>query len=76
MLPHTHSRRAFLAGAAAGLVAWPSLLDAHHGRDTFHVGVIADTHIIDGLYKGPEGSLEDTASIFKTEERLLAARAV
>lgn len=76
MLPQLHSRRSFLAGTAAGLIAWPSFLEAQRERGTFHVGVIADTHIIDDFYKGPEGSPEDTESIFKTEERLVAARAV
>jgi hypothetical protein len=38
------------------------------------VAVIADTHIIDDFYKGPEGSPEDTASIRETSTRLTAAR--
>jgi hypothetical protein len=40
----------------------------------FRFAVIADTHIIDEYYKGPEGSPEDTDSILKTSERLKAAR--
>lgn len=35
---------------------------------------IADTHIIDEFYKGPEGSPEDTESIFHTTERLTSTR--
>ena len=68
------SRRRFLATGAAGLVAAPSLLTAATTSDTFRFAVIADTHIIDEFYKGPEGSPEDTASILKTSERLTAAR--
>ncbi len=40
----------------------------------FYFAVIADTHIIDGFYKGPENSPLDTESIFKTTDRLTAAR--
>ncbi len=40
----------------------------------FYFALIADTHIIDSFYKGPEGNAEDTDSIFKTSERLIAAR--
>lgn len=68
------SRRQFVLGAAAGLAAAPSVLRAAPAADTFRFAVIADTHIIDGFYKGPEGSPEDTESIFKTSERLTAAR--
>lgn len=42
--------------------------------DTWRFGVIADTHIIDPFYKGPEGSPEDTESIFLTSKRLIATR--
>lgn len=60
-------RRQFLhLGAAA--VATPA------SGDIFRFAVIADTHIIDEFYKGPEGSLEDTESIRKTTERLAATR--
>lgn len=43
---------------------------------SFRFAVLADTHIIDPFYTGPEGSPEDTESIFHTRERLEAARAV
>ena len=42
----------------------------------FYFALIADTHIIDSFYKGPEGNPEDTESIFKTAERLIAARSL
>ena len=42
----------------------------------FRFAVIADTHIIDDFYKGPEGSPLDTQTIFQTTRRLEAARAV
>jgi len=40
----------------------------------FYFAVIADSHIIDNYYKGPENSPEDTESMFKTAERLTSAR--
>lgn len=40
----------------------------------FHFAVIADTHIIDDFYKGPEGNALDTETIFKTTARLEKAR--
>jgi UDP-2,3-diacylglucosamine pyrophosphatase LpxH len=40
----------------------------------FYFAVIADTHIVDSFYKGPENGPEDTESIFHTSERLAAAR--
>jgi|SRR5215472_13620207 len=42
----------------------------------FYFGIIADTHIVDQYYKGPESTPEDTDSIFKTTVRLEAARGV
>src|SRR5262249_31150579 len=36
--------------------------------------VIADTHIIDEFYRGPESNPEDTESILKTTERLRRTR--
>lgn len=56
------------------MVALPSLLEARPDSKKFYFAVIADTHIIDGYYKGPENSPEDTESIFKTTERLIAVR--
>jgi 3',5'-cyclic AMP phosphodiesterase CpdA len=40
----------------------------------FRVAIVADTHIIDPLYKGPEDTPEDTVSMTHTAERLIAAR--
>lgn len=60
------TRRSFLYTAGG------SLLASSPGK--FYFAVIADSHIIDDLYKGPEGSPEDTESIFKTTERLSQTR--
>lgn len=58
---------------AAGL-AMPPFWQATPGKDVFYVGVIADSHVIDEYYKGPESNPEDSESIFKTSERLTSAR--
>ena len=55
-------------------MANPAVLTAAPDAGKFYFAVIADTHIIDSFYKGPENSPEDTESIFKTEERLKSAR--
>jgi predicted MPP superfamily phosphohydrolase len=62
-------RRTFLslAGAAIPCLAAP-------GPNTFRFAVIADSHIIDPLYKGPESNPEDTESILHSAERLTSAR--
>ena len=67
----TLHRRKFLsvAGAAAALPASAQLSTAN-----FRFAVIADSHIIDPLYKGPESNAEDTESMFRTSERLTSAR--
>jgi predicted MPP superfamily phosphohydrolase len=54
-------------GAAAIAAAAPA-------PNRFYFAVIADTHIIDEFYKGPEGNALDTETIFKTTDRLTAAR--
>jgi predicted MPP superfamily phosphohydrolase len=64
-------RRSFLLSAGA-IAACPSPLESADTR--FRFAVIADTHIIDEFYRGPEGSPEDTESIFKTTERLRRTR--
>jgi hypothetical protein len=61
-----------VTGAAVLSAARPLLADT---AGKFYFAVIADTHIIDEFYQGPEGNAEDTATIFKTTERLTAARA-
>ena len=68
------NRRQFIQMTAAGLVL-PPFLRTPSGTDSFRIAVIADTHVIDPFYVGPEGNAEDTESIFKTTERLTAARA-
>lgn len=64
----------FAAGGASVATAGPALLGAEPNSGKFYFAVIADTHIIDSFYKGPENSPEDTESIFKTTERLKSAR--
>ena len=59
--------------AAASLVIRPFAL-ASPDSSKFYFAIIADSHIIDPYYKGPESNQEDTESMFKTEERLVAAR--
>src|SRR5215831_13633300 len=63
------ARRTFLSLAGAAI---PSLAAPASG--TFRFAVIADSHIIDPFYKGPEGSPEDTESILHSAERLTLAR--
>ena len=64
-------RRTFLSigGAALPCLAAPP-------SNTFRFAVIADSHIIDSLYKGPESNAEDTESILHSAERLSSARDV
>jgi hypothetical protein len=70
-----YSRRRFIQ-ASGGLLALPSFLEARALADAakFYFAIIADTHIIDEYYRGPESNQEDTESMFKTRERLIAAR--
>ncbi len=65
-----------LGGAAAASLALRPFSTTAAADDAFHVALIADPHIIDGDYRGPEGNAEDAASLFKTSERLEAARGV
>jgi len=69
------TRREFIHRSAAGL-ALPTLWQAAPLPNTFYIGVIADSHVIDQYYKGPESNPEDSESIFKTSERLASARDV
>jgi len=62
-------RRTFLSMAGAAL---PCL--AAPGPNTFRFAVIADSHIIDPMYKGPESNPEDTEYILHSSERLAAVR--
>jgi UDP-2,3-diacylglucosamine pyrophosphatase LpxH len=67
------NRRQFgqIIGAGTGAAA---IAAAAPAPNKFYFGVIADTHIIDEFYKGPEGNALDTETIFKTTDRLTAAR--
>ena len=60
----------FLGSAAA----MSPLSAAPRSSGIFYVALIADTHIIDEFYRGPEGNALDTESILKTTERLVHAR--
>jgi hypothetical protein len=66
---HNIPRRTFLsiAGAALPCLAAPA-------ANKFRFAVIADSHIIDSMYKGPESNAEDTESILHSAERLSTAR--
>jgi hypothetical protein len=70
------SRKEFLrvSGAGAASMLIRPFAFAAPDSSKFYFAVIADTHIIDGYYKGPESNAEDTESILKTTERLEAAR--
>ena len=65
------SRQQFLrdmvvaGGAGAAALALRPFRLAAADADTFHVALIADTHIIDDFYKGPEaaGTPEDRSSV-------------
>jgi hypothetical protein len=72
------TRNSFLrVGGAAAASLWIRPF-AYAAADSarFYFAIIADTHIIDGFYKGPESNREDTESMFKTTERLESARAL
>ncbi len=63
-------RRAAITAAAGAFSSWAL---AAESSDVFHIGVIADTHIIDDFYKKPDPAIPDQ-SIVKTSDRLAAAR--
>lgn len=64
------TRRHLLATPAAALLS-PA---AGAATRTFRFAVIADTHVIDDFYRGPENSPLDSESILKTRERLTSVR--
>src|ERR1700750_2757245 len=66
-------RREFAKLMAAPLATSASAAVRPQSRH-WYFAVIADTHIIDDFYKGPEGNALDTETIFKTKERLISAR--
>jgi hypothetical protein len=65
------NRRSFLRTIGAAAAA-STIAEAAGGA--FRFAVIADTHIIDEMYRGPESNAEDTESILKTSERLRRTR--
>jgi len=67
------TRKQFLCMGGAALSIRPFSLAAADSSK-FYFAIIADTHIIDSFYKGPEPTPEDTESILKGTERLIAAR--
>ncbi len=54
--------------------AAPSTTSTQVSSGWFHWAAIADLHLIDSLYRGPENSPLDSESIWRTEERLRAVR--
>ena len=73
---HFSSLGAGVVGAALTQQLWARDTQVASAGRYFYFAVIADTHIIDPFYKGPENSPEDTESIFLTSERLASARAL
>jgi len=72
------NRKEFLrmGGAAAASLAIQPFSKAAPSDSKFYFAVVADSHIIDEYYKGPESNQEDTESILKSAERLQSARDV
>lgn len=70
------NRRQFLHVGGAALAPFSLLMGAKPDPNKFYFAILADTHIIDEFYKGPENSPEDTASILESANRLTAAREV
>lgn len=71
------NRKQFLrigGAAAASLAIQPFSKGANPGSSKFYFAVVADSHIIDEYYKGPESNQEDTESMFETAKRLESAR--
>jgi len=69
-----YSRRQLLQVGGAALAPFSSLMGAKPDPNKWYFAVIADTHLIDEFYKGPENNPEDTESILQSAERLTAAR--
>ena len=67
-------RRHFLALTGGGLSASAGLSAARPARGASLVAVLADTHVIDEYYQGPEGSPEDTETIHRANSNFVAAR--
>lgn len=72
----TRNRFLKLSGAGCASLLIPSFSSASPDSSKFYFAIIADTHIIDSYYQGPENNPEDTESILKTTERLVSARSL
>lgn len=75
--PRGFSRRDCLKAFGAGALSLAALrggFAAEPSSKRFRFAVLADTHIIDSLYAGPEGNDLDTATIYRTTERLQTVR--
>lgn len=75
-----NSRRSFLqilgglgVAAPAGLLTPPGIIAAPT-TSSFRFAVIADTHIIDDFYTGPERNALDTATVKQSRESLIRTR--
>lgn len=68
------NRRQLLQLGGAALTPFSSVFGAKETSDRFYVAVIADSHVIDDFYTGPESNDVDTQSILHSRERLTAAR--
>lgn len=69
-----HSLALASLGASLTRRLWASEARVDPSGRYFYFAIIADSHIIDSFYRGPENSPEDTESMFHTHERLVAAR--
>jgi predicted MPP superfamily phosphohydrolase len=67
-------RREFTKLMGAAPLALSAFAAVRPSGRYWYLAVIADTHIIDDFYRGPEGNALDTETIFKTSERLTSAR--
>jgi predicted MPP superfamily phosphohydrolase len=68
------NRRNFSKLMGGASLALPAAAAAADPSRYFYFAIIADTHVIDDFYKGPEGNALDTETIFKTKDRLISAR--
>lgn len=53
---------------------WAREIPHEASSQNFYFAVIADSHIIDHFYRGPENSAFDTESLYHTADRLRSAR--
>src|SRR5438552_936110 len=67
-----HEFLRMVSGTAAAMMLRPFRLAAG-GPDVFYVALVADPHLIDRYYRGPEATEEDTASLAAAADRLTKA---